>query len=320
MERILIGTYTRKTSEGIYTVLLNTKEGKLETPELLIKAQSPTYLEYNKNNHKLYSVYQNDDLGGIAIYDYQGNEIKLDNTIAELGSSPCFVHYDHKHNRLLDANYHLGKVNVYQDNKLEEVIQYEEGAHAHYVHTHPKTGHLYTIDLGNDKVYKYDGLDELAVYHAKENSGPRHLAFHPHANYIYIFTEYSNELIVLKDEDTFEEVQVIYALPEEMKSDGAAVRISQDGKYVYVSSRGHDSITVFEVNDDYTVTIVQNISTEGNHPRDFNLSLSEDYLVVANRDSDNLVLYRRNANTGLLELISKDTHVPEGVNVVFIKA
>src|SRR5699024_4371099 len=158
-----------------------------------------------------------------------------------------------------------------------------KGGHAHYVHTDSKTGLLYTVDLGNDKVHKYSNLGEVSVYEAKENSGPRHIAFHPNAPYLYIMTEYSNEVIVLKDEGTLEQVQTMSALQEYGDSDAAAIRISSDGKYVYVSNRGHDSITVFTVNDDHTLTFTQNISSYGEHPRDFNLSQDENYLVVANR-------------------------------------
>lgn len=318
METILIGTYTRKTSEGIYRIELNKDKETLENLTLIAKTENPTYLEYNKKNNELLAVYQDGEEGGIALWDYQDKKATLKETITQTGVQPCFVHYDEKTDEIYDANYHRGEVHVYQNGELKKTFQYEKGGHAHYVHTDPKTGLLYTVDLGNDKVYKYSSLEEVSVYEAKENSGPRHIAFHPNAPYLYIMTEYSNEVIVLKDEGTLEEVQTISTLPEDGDSDGAAIRISSDGKYVYVSNRGHDSITVFTVNDDHTLTFTQNISTYGEHPRDFNLSQDENYLVVANRDSNNLVLYKRNATTGELTLISKDTEVQEPVSLIFI--
>lgn len=320
METILIGTYTRKTSEGIYRLELNTKTQKLENLSLVAKTQNPTYLEYNHKNHELYAVYQDGDQGGIAIWDYKNKQATLKETMTQEGVQPCFVHYDPKRNELYDANYHRGEVHVYKEGVNTKTFKYEAGGHAHFAKTHPKTGNLYTVDLGNNLIHKYKDLKEVATYQAKEGTGPRHLVFHPSAPFIYVMTEHSNELIVLKDGDTLEAIQIISTLPEACASDGAAIRITKDGKFIYVSNRTHDSVTVFKVNDDYTVSTVQNISSFGEHPRDFNLSLDEDFLVLANRDTNNLVLYTRNKETGELNCVSSDTSVPEPVSLIFIEA
>ena len=308
METLLIGTYTRKTSEGIYRIELNKSTNSLENLSLVAKTENPTYLEYNHDTKELYSVYQND-------YDKENTHLKT--TITQTGVQPCFVHYDHTRNELYDSNYHTGEVHVYQNNELVETFIYPEGAHAHYVHTDPKTGALFTVDLGNDRIHKYTHLNRVATYIAKEGSGPRHLTFHPSAPIVYAMTEYSNEVIVLKDDQGLIELQSISTLPEDTESDGAAIRISSDGKYVYVSNRGHDSISVFKVNDDYTLSMIQNISTHGEHPRDFNLSKDEDYLIVANRDTNNLVLYTRDKTSGELTKVS-ETEVQEPVSVISI--
>ena len=99
----------------------------------------------------------------------------------------------------------------------------------------------------------------------------------------------------------------------------AAVYISNDGKYIYVSNRGHNSIAVFKVNDDHTLSLVQRVSTFGDFPRDFNWDESEKYLVAANQNSDNATLYLRNTGTGTLTPIQKDIEVPEGTRVLFTK-
>ena len=87
---------------------------------------------------------------------------------------------------------------------------------------------------------------------------------------------------------------------------GAAIRISSDGRFLYASNRGHNSIAVYAVSENgEAIERIQLISTEGDIPRDFDLDPSEDFVVVANQDSDNLTLYRRNQETGLLEMIQK---------------
>ena len=100
---------------------------------------------------------------------------------------------------------------------------------------------------------------------------------------------------------------------------GAAIRISSDGRFLYASNRGHNSIAVYAVSENgEAIERIQLISTEGDIPRDFDLDPSEDFIVVANQDSDNLTLYRRNQETGLLEMIQKDVAVPECVCVLFV--
>lgn len=320
MQTILIGTYTRNTSEGIYRIELNSETEKLENLSLVAKTNSPTYLEYDASTKTLYSVFEDEGQGGVGVWSYDNKVATFIRSHTQPGNSPCYVHFN-KELGILDANYHKGRVTVFNQDGIEKVFQYGEGAKAHYVHTDPKTGDIFTTDLGGDSVHKYRLLNEIATFNTEKGQGPRHIAFHPTAPYLYLFTELSSELVVLRD-DEFDLVplQTLSTLPEgeqDIKS-GAAIRISNDGRFVYVSNRGHDSITVFEVNDDFTVTYKQNISTYGKHPRDFNLSLDNKYVVVANKDSDNLVLYRRDTETGLLEYLNSDTHVPEAVNVIFI--
>lgn len=319
MKTLLIGTYTRKTSEGFYRIQLNTQTDTLENLSLVAKTENPTYLEFEPKTQTLYAVYQDKDKGGVALWDYKNKQASLRQSITQQGVQPCFVHYDNRSDVIYDANYHKGCVNVYQDGTLKKTFEYPEGAHAHFVMTHPHTKALYTVDLGNDAIHKYVDLEEVSYFETPKGSGPRHLVFHPTAEYVYVFTELSSELIVLKDGDTFEAIQTISTIPEGAIKSGAAIRITHDGRFIYVSNRGHDSISVFKVNDDYTVSLVQNISSYGEHPRDFNLSPDENYLVAANRDTNNLVLYRINKTTGELTLISKDTEVQEPVSLIFIE-
>ena len=97
----------------------------------------------------------------------------------------------------------------------------------------------------------------------------------------------------------------------------AAIRCSQDGKFVYVSNRGHNSLAVFTVQADHSLTLSQLISTAGEFPRDFALDPSEHFVVVANQNTDNASLYERDTTTGQLTLLQADVALPEGVCVCF---
>lgn len=317
--KILLGTYTRNSSEGIYEINLNTETNKLEDLKLVAKAGNPTYLDFDKDSNTIYSVYQDGDDAGIATWNRRsdGSLDKL-TTITQEEKSPCYVKYNKKNNLVYTANYGLGKMTIYNEDSVEREVQYEDGAHAHYTDFDPKTGLLYVCDLGNDKVYQYDGDKELANITLEEGSGPRHIAFHPTLDRIYVFAELNNTVTVL-DSD-FNIYQIISTLEDENnESSGAAIRISKDGKFLYASNRGEDSIISYKVDDQGELEVLETVSSEGEHPRDFALSLDESYLVVANRDSNNLALFKRDTMSGKLELLEKDVHAPEAVCVLFVE-
>ena len=105
-------------------------------------------------------------------------------------------------------------------------------------------------------------------------SGPRHIEFHPDKDIFYVFAELNSTVTVVKEaEGHLERIQVLSTLPKQnIESSGAAIRLSHDAKHLYTSNRGHDSITMFEVLEDGTLQYKQNISSEGEHPRDFAIS------------------------------------------------
>jgi 6-phosphogluconolactonase len=99
----------------------------------------------------------------------------------------------------------------------------------------------------------------------------------------------------------------------------AAIRLSKDGKSLYASNRGNDSLVVYNVSEDgQTIEIAQWISVEGKTPRDFNLSKSDEFVLVVNQDSDNATVFARDMKTGLLTLVQKDFYVPEATCVLSV--
>lgn len=316
--KILLGTYTRNQSEGIYQIDL--VDGKLQNLELIAKASNPTYLDYDPSTKTLYSVYQEGDQGGLAVWNYDGVNTSLIRTYLDDGVQPCYVRYDKENDVVYDANYHHGRMRVYDADGLEKEFQYETGAKAHFVELDPKTQDLFVCDLGLDTVHKYRLLNEIATYKTAEGMGPRHLVFHPTKPFLYILGELNNTIEVVEDlEFEMKHVQTVDMLNGlDVESGGGAIRISEDGKYVYASNRGHDSIIVFKVLDSGQLEFVQIESVYGGHPRDFAISPDGEYVVVANRDTDNLVLFKRDQATGKVTLLDKDVFVPECVAVKFI--
>lgn len=337
--KLLLGTYTRRVSEGIYTVELNTDTNQLENLELFAKVGNPTYLATNKEKTIIYSIIAENDQGGlVTLVKKENGEYERQASVFAEGSAPCYVSLDEERQLVYTANYHKGEVAVYktdENGNLEildtvahqgsSVHENQDAPHTHYSHLDPNGNYMIACDLGTDKVYTYEvsnegKLSEVATLEVEPGTGPRHLVFHPTLDVAYLFGELSNEVLVLAydpETGTFEDIQTVSSLPEDFTetSSGAAIRISSDGNYVYASNRGHDSIVTYSTDEEGLLTLINHTPTEGETPRDFNFDPSEKYLIVGHQDSDNLTLFARNKDTGTLELLQKDFEAPEVINV-----
>lgn len=334
-QTLILGTYTRRKSQGIYQITLDTDDETLTDLQLVVPETSPTYLTKSAAG-RLYSVTSVEDKGGCSAYD---TDMHFLNAVTEDGAPLCYVAVDDKRHLVYGANYHKGEVNVYklmEDGRLvaADSLYHDEPCgshenqdkpHVHYTDLTPDD-RLAVCDLGTDRVYTYDvssegKLTEVAVYIAEDGTGPRHLAFHPNHDIAYLFGELDSTVTVLRYEaatGSFTQLQKISTLPSDFNdfNGGAAIRVSSDGRFVYASNRGHNSIAVFATNSDGThLELQQLIATEGDFPRDFNLDQTENFLICANQNSDNLTLYRRNPETGQLALLEKDVFAPEAVCV-----
>lgn len=323
--KLYIGTYTKKRSQGIYQA--DFERGNLSDFSLHLASDNPTYLA--KEGEFLFSVVKAGNEGGVAV----SRDGKLINTVTEAGAPSCFVSYDAKNKLIYSANYHGGRVNSYTFNETDGLsdnqrIVFPEGSKAHFIKYEPLLDEVLVCDLGLDKVYffKVDASGQMVLantFEAQAKTGPRHLVVHPSKPLVYVFTELSSEILVLRrTEKATELIQTVSALPAGVEAQkwGAAIRISSDARFLYVSNRGHDSLSVFAISEDGEhLDLIQNVPTYGVQPRDFNLSPCGHYVLVANHDTDNLSVFERDEETGLLKLIQKDIWVPEGVCVIFEK-
>ncbi|GIN39576.1 lactonase family protein [Heyndrickxia oleronia] len=341
-----VGTYTKGDSVGIYRFTLDAEQPQIKDVQVAAKLGNPTYLTISEDNRYLYSVIKDGESGGVAAYSISGEtgELKLLNSQLTEGASPCHVSVDKENNHVVTAHYHRGTVELYKVNKengmvasASSIVQHEgsgpnkerqEKPHVHYSGFTPDEKYIAVIDLGIDKLITYannDGvLEEVSSLSVKPGSGPRHLEFHPNGKYAYLMTELSSEVITLSyDNETgsFKEFQYISTIPTDFteNNQGSAIHVTNDGRFVYVSNRGHNSIAVFSVNQESgELTFIEHTSTEGDWPRDFVLDPSERFVVASNQESGNLVLYKRNAATGKLELVQSDIAVPYPVCVKFL--
>lgn len=337
---VYFGTYTRQASQGIYKAELDESSAVLKNVQLLIPENNPTYLAIAKSG-VIYCVTKDGDMGGIAAYKpIQDGSYELINNVLEKGAPPCYVAVDERRQLVYAANYHDGIILVYkiQPNGsielVDRVVHKGSGPHPNQVSSHvhftnlTPENRLVVCDLGTDEVTVYDVADEgkltlQSIFNASPGTGPRHLVFHPKKNIAYLVGELTNTIHVLNydaNTSSFEEIQSLPTLPEDYdgESSGSAVRITSDGRFVYASNRGHDSISIFSVDEQSgQLSLVDIVKTEGSVPRDFALDNTEEFVVCGHQLSDHVTLFKRDTITGKLELLSTTTEVPESVCVVF---
>jgi 6-phosphogluconolactonase len=232
---------------------------------------------------------------------------------------------------VLVANYNGGSIEsllVLEDGKLgapATFIQHQgssvnkqrqQAPHAHYITTDPANRFALTCDLGLDKVlvYRFDAAkgslapNEPPSVSIKAGSGPRHLAFHPNGRFAYVINEMVCTLTALSYDEKkgeLKEFQTVSTLPsgQEMKSSfsTAEVEVHPNGKFLYGSNRGHDSIVVFGVDQETgKLSYVENQPTQGKTPRHFAIDPSGNYLLAENQGSNTIVVFRLDQNTGRL--------------------
>lgn len=338
-EKVLIGGYTRRIGQGIYQGQFDAAAKAITNIEPFINIENASYLAISKQQI-LYTVIKEGDQGGIAAFDLKTTTPTRLNAVLAAGAPPAYVAIDEKRQLVYAANYHKGEILIYQiqaDGRLSlaSVTTHtghgprpeQASAHVHYTDLTPDN-RLAVCDLGTDELVTYDvsadGLiNKVATYHSQPGFGTRHLVFHPTKPIAYLLGELASEITVLDYHAQTGEftAQGTYSmLPSDWQdaNGGAAIRISQDGRFLYASNRGYNSIVGYAIDETgHQLNVIQQMSTDGEFPRDFNLTPDDAFVFAVNQNSDNGTLYQRDAQTGLLTACQKALSTPEAVCVLF---
>ncbi|MBO9636890.1 MAG: lactonase family protein [Siphonobacter aquaeclarae] len=323
---LLVGTYTAATSQGIYLYKFNTATGDFAPVSIATGLKNPSFQAISPNKKFVYSV--GEVAGGGAVYalsfDRKSGSLKLLNSQSAGGNGPCHVAVDKTGKWVIVGNYGAGSLTilpVQADGSLGaplETIQHtgkgpnakrQEKAHVHSINFAPNNKDIYVPDLGIDEVTHYQlntqtgKLTEQAPAKVAPGAGPRHFTFHPNGKFAYVINELNGTVTGFRygANGTLTEFQSISTLPESYKGESicADIHISPDGKFLYGSNRGHDSIAIYAI-DAKTgkLTLVDITPSGGKHPRNFMIDPTGAFVLVANRDTDNVVIFRRDAQTG----------------------
>ena len=342
---LFVGTYTNTDSKGIYIYDFDSQTGAATWVSNTDSVTNPSWLTISKNQKYVYTVNETNGLnpGRVTAYsfDKKSGSLHFLNTTASGGDDPCYISTTSDNKWIAVANYTSGTATVFPINKNGTVAPYSQiiydsvyknsgkivTPHVHETVFSPDEKFLLTPDLGLDEVvtYRFDGsikqsliLSSAAFTKSEKGSGPRHLVFSPDKKFVYLLHEMGGTVTAYSyNAGKLSQTQDIAAFPDGFvgKKDGAEICISPDGKFLYASTRGDlNSIATFLIDSlSGKLTVKAFQSSFGKGPRNFIIDPTGNYLLVANQDSKNIVIFKRDKETGLLIKTDKEIEVPRPV-------
>ncbi len=343
---LLVGTYTDSGSKGIYVYRFNAATGEAEWVSNTDSVVNPSYLAIAPNGRLVYAVNETggNNPGKVSAFafDPPTGRLQLINQQLSGGDHPCYVSVSQNGQWVVVGNYTGGNLSllpVGPDGALQpsaQTIQHsgssinknrQEKPHVHAAVFSSDEKFVFSPDLGTDKVmvYQFDAAaatplkpHTLPYAASQPGSGPRHFTFHPGGRYAYLIEELSGTVAAYQYANgSLRFLQRISTHPKDYQGQigSADIHVSPDGKFLYASNRGDaNNIAIFSINETTgRLTLVGFQPTGGKTPRNFLIDPTGQYLLVANQNTDNIVVFKRNLQTGLLQPAGKEIKVPKPV-------
>jgi len=347
---LIIGTYTNKDkTSGIHVYAFNSKTGEFSFKSKTQNISNPSYLTVTADRKNLYSVSEaGGGNGSIYAYSFEAPSGKLTflNSVSSGGDGPCYVSVDDHKKYVFVGNYGGGSltaVRLNEDGSLSsdsQTIQ-DEGSsiykpnqdkpHVHAAVLSPDGHYLLVPDLGTDKINIYNieegkpqPLTPAAQPFAsvKAGGGPRHLTFHPNGKFAYLVQELDAMVTAFAySNGKLEAIQSLTMLPDGFvgKVGAADIHTSPDGKFLYASNRGDaNEIVIYAIDSNGKLSYTGRQLALGKTPRNFAIDPSGNFLLVANQNSDEIVIFKRDQKTGLLSPIGAKITVSMPVCLKFV--
>ncbi|MCX7817823.1 MAG: lactonase family protein [Kiritimatiellae bacterium] len=347
---VLIGTYSRRGSEGIYSAEFDPAAGRLSVPRPVAAATNASFLARHPSRPVVYAVYELNRYegraeGAVAAYAWRADG-GLDLLVVRPteGPVPCHLAVDPRGRWLVVANYADGSVAVFpldsegRPGARRQRIQHEgcgpntrrqQGPHAHGVTFDQRGDWCWIPDLGADAVFGYRVTDAglkpsaTATGRPPSGSGPRHFALHRNGRWAYSVNELTSSVTAYEwdaERGVLTARETVCALPPEFQgvSTAAEISIHPRAEWLYTSNRGHDSISRFRLDASGRPALMGHTATRGRTPRHFGVDASGRWLVVANQDTDNVVVFPLDEGTGALGEPTSEISVPAPVCVLWL--
>jgi len=354
---VYIGTYTGAKSKGIYVSRLNLATGALAAPQLAAETPNPSFLAVRAQGDFLYAANEVDTFGGTRsgsvsafAIDKATGMLKALNQATSGGPGPAHLSLDAPGRTVLVANYGGGSIEtipIKADGSLDapaSFIQHtgssvnpdrQKEPHAHQILVDPANRFAYAVDLGLDRImiYRFDATKHAlaaaspASAAVKPGAGPRHLAIGGSGRFAYVIDELDCTITAFRRDATsgaLSAIQTISSLPpgvsQQKAFSTAEIAISPSGAFLYGSNRGHDSISVFSVDQaSGLLAYVANTPTGGRTPRGFAIEPAGGYLIAGNQNSDSVVVFRIDPARGTLTPQGTPASIGAPVDVKFVR-
>jgi 6-phosphogluconolactonase len=353
---VYVGTYTKKDSKGIYAYRFDAVTGETTPVGLVAETENPSFLAAHPGGRFLYAVNEIDKFNGqasgaVSAYsiDRKTGGLSLLNQVPSMGAGPAHLSLDKTGKYLLIANYGGGSVAAFpvaKDGwvgKPSGFVQHtgssvnpdrQTSSHAHAIVVSNDNRFAVVADLGLDEllVYKFDAAkgsltpNDPKFAKTDPGAGPRHLAFHPNNKFVYVVNEMQSTVSAFSYDGQagkLHSLQRLSTLPKNYtgQNSTAEIWVDRNGKFLYLSNRGHDSIAVFAIDSgNGTLSPVEDVPTGGRTPRNFAIDPTGTWLFVANQESNNIVLFRVNPNTGRLTPAQQVLQTTAPVCISFVRA
>ncbi len=348
---VFFGTYTRKESQGIYVARFNSTDGSLSHPQLAARGSNPTFLARHPRLPVLYAIgdRKNEQGGAEGVLfaytiDPATGALTALNSIPAGGGPLCYIQVHPSGGGIVVASYHGGYVASYSlsgDGSLGELRSLvkhtgkgphpqQDAPHAHCIDFAPGGEIAFSADLGTDTIFRYPFDQATATLTAagephltRPGAGPRHLAYHPNGRFAYAINELLSTVTVfaLDEQTTLREIQDIDTIQDDFTGRrwGAEIAIHPNGKFLYASNRAdHESIAVFSIDQNSGhLTFVSHAREGIRHPRHFAIDPSGRWLLCANHDADDTVVFAIDPESGRLTPTAHKVSVPSAVCVLF---
>lgn len=348
-----VGCYTAGADEGIPSCLFDPVSGSFTLQDTCKKVENPSFLISDRFRQFVFAANETDNFGGrtsgavsVFMRDKKTGKLTFLNSQPSQGAHPCHLTLDRTEKFLLVANYTGGNASVFPllgDGRIGEAsdrVQHtgqgfnpsrQEAPHAHSVNMSPDNRFVFICDLGIDKimVYRFDDKKgrltpaETPFFQTAAGAGPRHFVFSKDGGMAFVVNELNSTITSFKYDSKngkLSELQTLTTLPKDFTGENtcADIHIHPNGRFIYASNRGHDSIAVF-AREKFSgnLNLVQNQPTLGKTPRNFAIHASGRFLLAANQNSNSIHSFLLNPDSGKLTPTGQSVVINKPVCILF---
>ncbi len=342
---VFISSFVPGEKGAIHAFRFDGTKGALHPLERTTGISNPFFMAVSPDRRFLYAIDaekfggpKDESVAAFRIADRTGKLQRL-NAQSSRGRASCYLDVDSTGKTVVVANYSSGSVAslpVREDGSLGEAVSFiqhsgssvdparQKGPNAHSIVVSPDNRFALAADLGIDKVliYRLDAAkatlspgDAQPFVKMQPGSGPRHITFHPNGRLVYVINELKNTVTVFDYVTKFgalKERQTISTLPADFtgKSYCADLKITPDGRHLYGTNRGHDSIAAFRIGDDGQISLITIAPSLGKGPQNLLITPDGRWLLCANMPGNNVAVFRIDPKSGSIESAGEPAAMP----------